>query len=100
MSYTFPQMMSEFDPNFQFTQIEVDTCWHTHYGIFVIHSHLQEVYHIHEREKIKIDIKTKLLIQVREDVIKNRQRLAQSYANDLISRLTFPAPDYIAVYPV
>lgn len=99
MAYTFPQMMSQIDPNFQFSQLQVDVCWNIHNGTFVMHPHLGDPGHINEREKIKQDTQTKVF-EVSQDVTMGKARTPRSYASDIIQKLTFPAAAYIAVYPV
>lgn len=99
MSYTFPQMMSELDPNFQFNQFEIDVCYYTHNGTFGTHLHLGDPNHNEERNKIKQDLNNKIY-EVRQDVTTNKSRPRAAYADDIISKLTFPATAYIAVYPV
>lgn len=100
MSYTFPQMMSEIDPNFQYNQFEIDTCWNSHNGVFVLHPHIGD--NASQREKFKQDLQAKIL-EVEQDYTANNgihPRSSVSYASDLTSKLTFPATAYIAVYPV
>jgi len=99
MAYTFPMFMSDLDPNHQFSQLQIDTCYNIHYGTFGLHAHLQEVSHINERERIKYDTGGKVF-EVSRDVTTGKARSAASYASDITSKLFFPATAYIAVYPV